>query len=65
MQAKIPRKSPKKVWLKETLEYDALLLAKSPIEADEKIRNPPITRTKMEIKKGMSTFILFMEFVRG
>jgi hypothetical protein len=39
-------------------------LDRSPREADEKIRKPPITRMAIDIKKGMSIFIFFIMFTQ-
>ena len=59
-QATVPRKSPKNVWLNATFEYFAACLESKPREAEAKIRYPAITRIRIEIKNGMSTFTRFI-----
>ena len=62
IHANVPRKRPKKVWLKDTFAYLTPWLDSNPREADEKIRKPPMTRMAIDIKKGMSIFIFFIIF---
>jgi hypothetical protein len=61
IQAKRPRKSPKKVWLKDTLEYVVLLLDSRPSEADENIKKPPTISMPIDMRNGMSTLIVFIK----
>jgi hypothetical protein len=47
--------------LKDTLEYVVLLLDSRPSEADEKIKKPPTMRMPIDMRNGMSTFIVFIK----